>query len=226
MSLSITGFDFRVAPADPDALIAAWMPEIEQAAHHYVPDDKFIAFLVAALRLGARSKSLEGLNLMRLVEAAGYSRSTFFRLFEGHTGFLLKGYQLTCQLSTQVYAKHLADQPRSLDEFCEFTADVFFGANCTIPDEIIKMLWKEHAKSQEEFHPHLTGLAPIMRDYLRGNPATAHLDINLDELAGVIKSLDLDILTARLDSDPQWGTPLYYNKLRKMLMGYLLTCEI
>jgi hypothetical protein len=70
MSLSITGFDFHEAPADPDALIRAWMPEIEQAAHQYVPDDKFIAFWVAALRLGARSKSLEGLNLMRLVEVA------------------------------------------------------------------------------------------------------------------------------------------------------------
>jgi hypothetical protein len=40
----------------------------------------------------------------------------------------------------------------------------------------------------------------------------------------VIKSLDLDILTARLDNDPKWGTPQYYRKLRKMLLGYLLTC--
>ena len=139
---------------------------------------------------------------------------------------MLKGYQLTCQLSTQVYAKRLADQPRSLDEFCSFTADVFYGANCTIPNEIVKMLWKEHAKSYEEFHPHLAGLAPIMRDYLLGNSETANLDIDISELAGVIKSLDLDILTARLDDDPQWGTPQYYNKLRKMLLGYLLTCEI
>lgn len=225
MSLSITGFDFREAPADLDALIRAWMPEIEQAAHKYVPDDKFIAFLVAALRLGARSKSLEGLNLMRLVEAARYSRSTFFRLFEGYTGFLLKGYQLSCQLSHNVYAKHLGNTPRTLDEFCTFTADVFYGANCTIPQEIIQMLRNEHGKTQDEFHPHLTGLAPIMRDYLKANPATAHLDIDLDELAGVVKNLDLDILNARLNNDPKWGTPQYYHKLRKMLLGYLLTCE-
>jgi hypothetical protein len=50
------------------------------------------------------------------------------------------------------------------------------------------------------------------------------LDIDLDEFAGVIKSLDLDILTARIDNDPQWGTPQYDHKLRKMLLGYLLTC--
>ena len=225
MSHSITSFDFHEAPADPDALIRAWMPEIEQAAYEHVPDDKFIAFLVAALRLGARSKSLDGLNLMRLVEAAGYSRSTFFRLFEGYTGFLLKGYQLSCQLSHNVYAKHLGDKPRTLDEFCTFTADVFFGANCTIPQEIIQMLWHEHGKTQEEFHPHLTGLAPIMRDYLQANPATSHLNIDLDELAGVVKNLDLVILNARLENDEKWGTPFYYKKLRKMLKGYLITCE-
>ncbi|MCV2874820.1 hypothetical protein OE810_00990 [Rhodobacteraceae bacterium XHP0102] len=223
MPLAITDFDFDKHSADPDALISAWVPEIEEAAHQYVPDDKFIAFLVAALRLGARSKSLEGLNVMRLIEKAGYSRSTFFRLFEGHTSFLLKGYQLTCQLSTQVYAKHLADQPRSLNEFCTFTADVFYGANCTIPHEILQMLWKEHNLTHQEFHPHLDGLTSIIADFLAKNAQTKDLSIDRAELSGVIQSLDLDILTARLEDNPDWGTPLYYKKLRRLLHGYLLT---
>ncbi len=225
MTLAITNFSFAEHPADPDALIVAWMPEIEQAAATHVPDDRFVAFLVAGLRLGARSKSLKGLNVMRLVETAGYSRSTFFRLFEGYTSFLLKGYQLVCLLSTKAYTHHLGDTPRTLEEFCTFTADIFYGANCTIPHEILRMLWEEHNKVHAEFHPHVAGLAPIMQAYLRNNPATAHLTIDLDELAGVVQSLDLDILTARLNEDPDWGTPSYYQKLRKMLLGYLLTCS-
>ena len=224
MTLPITNFDFATNPADSDALIADWMPEIEAEAKTYVPDDRLIAFLVAGLRLGARSKSLNGLNLARLIETAGYSRSTFFRLFEGHTGFLLKGYQLTCLLSTRVYAKHLEEQELTLEEFCTYTTDVFFGANCTIPVEIVQMLWSEHGKSHIEFHPHVLGLAPMIQDYLRENAATAHLTIDLEELKGVLKNLDLAILNARLDNDPRWGTPYYYHKLRKMLLGYLLTC--
>lgn len=221
---AIIDFDFATEPADPDRLIEAWMPEIERAALTHVPDDRFIAFLTAALRLGARSKSLQGFNLMDIVEKAGYSRSTFFRLFEGYTGFLIKGYQLSCLLSTKVYEAHLADKQFSLDEFCSFTADVFYGANCTIPNEIVKMLWKEHDLSQAQFHPHLSGLTSIMAGYLSRNGQTRHLTIDEAELRGVVHNLDLDILTARLEDNPDWGTPLYYRKLKKLLKGYLITC--
>lgn len=224
-SIAIADFDFDTQPADSDALIRAWMPEIEIAAQTHVPDDRFISFLIAALRLGAKSKSLEGLNLMEIVEKAGYSRSTFFRLFEGYTGFLLKGYQLTCLLSTRVYERHLNAQNLSLDEFCTFTAKVFYGANCTMPHEILQMLWREHDQSQLQFHPHIAGLAPMMHAYLSENPATRHLRIDVEEFDGVIRSLDLDMLNARLEANEKWGTPVYYRKLRNVLLGYLLTCE-
>lgn len=224
-TLTITGFNFAAEPADPDRLIEAWLPEIEQAAVTHVPDDRFIAFLTAALRLGARSKTLKGFNLMEVIEKAGYSRSTFFRLFEGYTGFLLKGYHLTCQLSGKVYARHLEDREMDLDQFCAFTADVFYGANCTIPNEIIQMLWKEHNLTHAEFHPHLADLASIIADYLAKNERTKHLAVDPAELSGVIHNLDLDILTARLEGNPAWGTPHYYQKLRRLLHGYLLTLD-
>ncbi|MDA9019694.1 hypothetical protein N9H60_00740 [Flavimaricola sp.] len=222
---SILEFNFEADPADSDALIQAWMPEIEAAAAEYVPDDRFMAFLVAALRLGARSKSLKGLNVLKIVEKAGYSRSTFFRLFEGHTPFLLRGYQLTCLLSVKVYEQKLNERERDLDDFCKFTADIFFGANSTVPHEIIQMLWREHNLSHNDFHPHVAELAPIMHRYLRKNVHTQHLKIDLDELDGVLNNLDLSILNARLENNERWGTPYYYKKLRSMLKGYLLTCE-
>lgn len=224
-TLAITDFDFSTQPADQDALIKAWVPEIEATAADHVPDERFVAFLTAALRLGARSRSLEGFNLMQIVEKAGYSRSTFFRMFEGYTAFLFKGYKLSCSLTTQVYARHLVSQERTLDEFCTFTTDVFFGANCTIPNEIVQMLWREHKMSHLEFHSHLSELAPIMARYLAQNPQTRHLEIDIDEFDGVIKLFDLDILTARLEGNPLWGTPHYYNKLRKMLRVYLIACS-
>ena len=223
--LAITDFDFSTQPPDQDALIKAWVSEIEAAAADHVPDDRFLAFLTAALRLGARSKTLEGFNLLQIVEKAGYSRSTFFRLFEGYTSFLFTGYKLSCLLSTKVYARHLTAHERSLDEFCTFTADMFFGANCTVPNEIVQMLWREHDLPHLEFHPHLSELAHTMVPYLAQNPQTQHLKIDFDEFDGVLKSFDLDILTARLEDNPLWGTPFYYKKLKKMLMGYLLTCE-
>jgi hypothetical protein len=111
--LAITDFDFATELADADRLVEVWLPEIERVLTTFERDDRFIAFLTAALRIGARSKNLKHLkhlNLMDVVEKAGYSRSTFFRLFEGYTGFLFKGYQLSCLLTTKVYAQHLVDQ--------------------------------------------------------------------------------------------------------------------
>lgn len=54
--IPITNFDFTTFPADQDNLIKAWLPEIEESERSYVPDDRFIAFLIAALRIGARSR--------------------------------------------------------------------------------------------------------------------------------------------------------------------------
>jgi hypothetical protein len=216
-------FDFSTEDADPDALVRTWMPEIEEAAREHVPDDRFVAFLVAAVRLGAHSKSLDGFNLMHVVEKAGYSRSTFFRLFEGYTGFLIKGYQMVCALAARVYAKHLNEREMSIDEFCKFTCDVFYSANCTMPPEIIQMLWREHELPHAKFHPHLPDVARVMFDYLQTNPSTRHLNLDFDELADVVQSLDLDLLNVRLENDPQMGTPRHYLRLRRMLKGYLET---
>jgi AcrR family transcriptional regulator len=219
--LQIIAFDFATAKADSDALMRAWVPEIEEAARIHVPDDRFVAFLVAALRLGAQSKNLDGFSLMQIVNKAGYSRSTFFRLFEGYTGFLLKGYQTMCALSARVFAKHLLQREMTLDEFCKFTADVFYGANCTIPPEICQMLWGEHDLPHAKFHPHLRDVAQVIADYLESNPPTQHLNLGVDELTDLVRDLDLVLLNARLESDPQLGTPRLYMRLRRMLKGYL-----
>jgi hypothetical protein len=222
--LAITDFDFATELADADRLVEVWLPEIERVLTTFEPDDRFIAFLTAALRIGARSKNLKHLNLMDVVEKAGYSRSTFFRLFEGYTGFLFKGYQLSCLLTTKVYAQHLVDQQLSLEEFCKFTIDVFYGANCAMPHEILQLLWREHNLLHAEFHPHVADLAPLIQSYLNRNPQTQYLQIDVEELNGVLKSLDFVMLNARIEDNAQWGTPFYYKKLTKMLQGYLSAC--
>lgn len=88
-----------------------------------------------------------------------------------------------------------------------------------------KFYEREHDLTNQEFHPHVVGLAPIMQNYLSRNPDTQHLQIEVDELKSVLNSLDLVILNARLEDNELWGTPFYYKKLRKMLKGYLIACE-
>lgn len=221
--LAITNFDFSKSPAKRADLIRAWVPEIEEIANVTITDDKFKSFLLAAIRLGAKRQSLNILTVEKLSNIAGYSRSTFFRLFESQTQFFLRGYQLSCLLSIKVYEKHLSDQVLDLDAFCTFTTDVFFGANFTISPEIIQFLWRKHKRSQAEFHPHLQELARIMQAYLQQNSPTKNIQIDIDELTAVITLLDLDILTARLENDPLLGTADHYLRLKRLLRGYFLS---
>ena len=223
---SIFDFNFDVEPANSDRLIQAWMPEIERAILRHETDDRLISFVIAALRIGARSKTLSGFNLMELVEKAGYSRATFFRMFGGSMGFFLKGYQLSARLTLDVYKTHLYEQSRELDEFCKFTADVFYGVHCTIPTEIMQFLWGEHELSQQEFHPHLPELSKIMADYLAQNEPTKHLSVDLEELTDVINGFDLIMLTARISDDPKCGTPETYRRLLRMFRGYFASLSL
>ena len=75
-----------------------------------------------------------------------------------------------------------------------------------------------------EFHPHVADLAPLIQSYLNRNPQTQYLQIDVEELNGVLKSLDFVMLNARIEDNAQWGTPFYYKKLTKMLQGYLSAC--
>jgi hypothetical protein len=220
---AIVEFDFQDGLVDADALVAAWMPAIEAAARAHVADDRFQSFVIAALRLGAATGGLKGINVMNVVEKAGYSRATFFRMFEGHTSFLLKCYQLVCALSIDVYRDLLDGREMSIDAFCQFTANVFYGANCTVPNEISRMLWREHGLSHRAFHPHLPRISEVMAAYLSANPATAELEVDARALDGVIHTLDWDMLRARVDPGESFPTLDQYWRMRRMLQGYLQT---
>ena len=220
---AITEFTFDKGLPDPDALTQAWVPAIEQASFNHITDDRFKAFLVAAIRLGANSRRLEGVNVLNLVEKAGYSRSTFFRLFESHTNFLLTGYHLTCSLSIEVYRDLLKCKEMSIEEFAQFTTDVFYGANCTVPNEISQMLWQAHGVSHKAFHPHLPKVSKIILEYLKSNPATSELDVDQEELDGIIHTLDWDMLQARIDLGEVFPTLQQHKRLKRILYGYLVS---
>lgn len=217
-------FNFEVGATEIERLSEVWLKEIEEAALTASTDDKFSAFLISVLRLGKKHKSLKSFNVFQIAETAGYARSTFFRLFENYTQFLLKAYQVSAQLATDVYQKYLEEQQMSLEEFIQFTSDVFYGVNCTIPNEVMQLLWNEHALKHEEFHPHLSDVASVMFDYLSQNDQTRNLALDKSELSGIIHSIDRDMLMARVENHPDWGTPEYYIKLKKLFHGYFLTC--
>lgn len=220
--MDITDFSFENGLPDPDELTRAWLPEIEKAASAHVAESKLQIFFIAALRVGAKSRGLANFNLKEVIELSGYSKSTFFRIFEGHTAFMYEAYLLTAKLSFKVFEKHLVTRERSLEDVARFTTEMFYGANCTVPSEFTELLWEEHGGLHSEFHPHLVELPPILLRYLRNNGPTQHLNISEAELLGVIQTLDWDMLNARIDPSKTFPSVEQYDRLRKMFYGMLV----
>jgi hypothetical protein len=108
-----------------------------------------------------------------------------------------------------------------LEEFADFTSTVFFGLNCTISSEVIAFLWETHQLSHTEFHPHLADVSSVIYSYLKSNDQTRQVNFDAAELSDFIRTLDLDMITARIERNPEWGKPAYYKKLHRMLLGYL-----
>ena len=220
---AITGFDFETVPVNQKTLIQAWLPEIEIVAWNHEPNVARAAFMIAVWRLGKDLKAGEKITLEAIIKLSGYGRATFFRLFGNKNDFLLEAYQIICSLSVEVYAKYLNQQQLNVAEFSKFTIDIFYGANCCFSKGFHKALWDESTKSHREFHPYLIKLTQIIFLYLTQNSQTKHLKIDVDELDGVLKTLDLDFLHSRLEDDRHWGTPVSYQRIRRMLEGYLLS---
>lgn len=222
---AITEFHFKTNSPDQKALLRAWLPEIEEAARTYELDDRTVSFCIAAMRLIARSNKLKDFTLAQVANSSGYSRSTFFRQFESYHGFLLKCYQISCRLAASVYEQKLDGRNMSLNEFCTFTMDLYYGAVCAAPNELVQLLWREHNLTHIELHPHLSKVAIIIKDFLAQNQQTQHLCIELKELEGVIRCLDTYLLTARIEGNSTWETSLNYCQIWKMFNGYLLACD-
>lgn len=147
----ISEFNFDSTIPDIDTHIQMWLPEVEKAARSFVANDRYQAFFLAALRMAASTKSLKGFSVPNLAKKAGYSRSTFFRLFEGYSGFLIQGYQLTCLLSVKVYEDQLRNRPMTLEAFSKFTADIFSAPTAPCPTRFAQCCGKSMAKAMPNF---------------------------------------------------------------------------
>lgn len=202
-------------------LINAFLPEIEEAAKAHVPEDHFLAFFYASLRIAAKAENFTGLNLKALVYHTGYSRSTFYRLFDGYSAFMMNVYQLTRLLGVKVYAKHLTAREMTLEEFADFSANLMYSANAALPPDLCKMLWDGREVDHLEFHPHLPEAASVITTYLNTNPQTSHMTVRQEDIFELLRMLDWDMLQAFATADPKCPSQPHYRHIKRLFRGYL-----
>jgi len=218
----ITDLNLDTAFPSQRELIDAWLPEIQEAAKLHAPQDHFLAFFYVSLAFVAKNEGISGLNLKSLVYHSGYSKSSFYRLFDGYSSFLMDVYQTTRLLGVKVYLKHLKARPMDLETFITFSANVLYSANAALPGDLSKLLWEGRSIDHIEFHPHLSEAAQGIADYLNSNPQTSHMGILQEDMFELLRTLDWDMLQAFIKEDPSCPSQAHYRHLRRLFRGYLL----
>lgn len=221
MAASITDFDFDIALPNLNELSEAWLCAIETAAERQLKCPKTLAFFIALAKLVVKTRGINNRGLKQLEAVSGYSKSTFFRMFPSYKQFLLLSYQMSSDLTVDVYIQTLDDKELSIEEFSKLTTDIFYGAHCVLPNGFTQLFWP--GMSQAALHPHLDRVVQEMVKYLHANPKTASLKIETAHLAQYIKSMDWDILRLRHEATETFPNHEQYWRFRHALTTALLS---
>jgi AraC-like DNA-binding protein len=213
-------FDVEDVLSDPDLVTSLWADEVAKAASERIADNRWEAFALAGIRQYAHAETLAEVKIANIVKQAGYSRSTFFRIFDNLTKYQLRLYQLVSQLSVDVYAERLFAKPRSPQEFARFTVNLFYSADCTIPNDWVAMLWKKYGHlGHDSFHPQLPDISRIITQYTQKHRALGYAQLTMSDVHSVVCLYEREVLESRLGPRPSFPSAAQSLRWKRMLFG-------
>lgn len=212
--------------SETDLVTRVWADEIAKAASEHIADSRWEAFALAGIRQYANASSLAEVKIANLVKQAGYSKSTFFRVFDNLTKYQLHLYQLVSQLSTEVYAQRLFAKPRSPMEFAEFTIDLFYSADCTIPNDWVATLWKKYGHiGHEKFHPQMINISRTIVSYTQEHRALGYKVLSVPDVHAVTCLYERDVLESRLGSQASFPSARQVRRWKDLLFGLVVDAQ-
>ena len=213
-------FNVEDVLTETDLVTRVWADEIANAASDHIADSRWEAFALAGIQQYANASSLAEVKIANLVKQAGYSRSTFFRVFDNLTKYQLHLYQLVSQLSTEVYAKRLFAKPRPPLEFAEFTINLFYSADCTIPNDWVATLWKKYGHvGHEKFHPQLSDISRTIAQYTQEHRSLGYNELAVSDVHPVVCLYEREVLESRLGAQPSFPAARQARRWKDLLFG-------
>ncbi|WP_157132291.1 hypothetical protein [Roseobacter sp. AzwK-3b] len=213
-------FDIEDFLSEPELLTSLWADEVAKAASEHIADNRWEAFALAGIRQYAHANSLAEVKIANIVKQAGYSRSTFFRIFDNLTKYQLRLYQLVSQLSVDVYKQRVFAKPRSPLDFANFTINLFYSADCTIPNDWVAMLWKKYGHlGHESFHPQLADISRIITQFTQKHRALGYAELTVSDVHPVVCLYEREVLESRLGPQPSFPSAEQSLRWKRMLFG-------
>ena len=220
-------FDVEDFLSETDLLTSLWADEIAKAATEHIADNRWEAFALSGIRQYANANSLAEVKIANLAKQAGYSKSTFFRIFDNLTKYQLRLYQLVSQLSVEVYEQRLFAKPRSPLDFANFTINLFYSADCTIPNEWVAMLWEKYGHlGHDNFHPQLSDISRTITEYTQKHRSLGYANLSASDVHAVVCLYEREILESRLAPQPSFPSPGQSLRWKRMLFGLVADPKI
>ncbi|NHQ75907.1 hypothetical protein HAT86_15765 [Roseovarius gahaiensis] len=220
-------FDVEDLLSETDLLTSVWADEIAKAATQHIADNRWEAFALAGIRQYANATSLAEVKIANIAKQAGYSKSTFFRIFDNLTKYQLRLYQLVSQLSVEVYGQRLFAKPRSPLEFAHFTINLFYSADLTIPNDWVAMLWGKYGHlGHDKFHPQLPDIARKITQYTQKHRSLGYANLSVSDVHAVVCLYEREVLESRLGSQPSFPSPAQSLRWKRMLFGLVADPKI
>lgn len=206
---------------DTEAITRIWVEEIDRVMAGSRLDFRFETFLRAGIRIYASAMGRR-VSMREIYETAGYSKSTFHRIFDSFPRYQLKLYQFLCQSAIEVYRQKLNEKARTPEEFCSFTKNIVYSSHVTVPSGLLRRIYNLNAPiSPTEFHPHVDVMAEVMFDYMRKHQALGYRRVSFQSLRQLIRTLDYDILASKLDQPTSFPSVEQAERLERLLFAYI-----
>ena len=215
-------FDVEDYLAETDLITSVWADEISKAASQHIADNRWEAFALAGIRQYASAQSLTEVKIANLAKQAGYSRSTFFRVFDNVTKYQFHLFKIVSSLSVDVYQDRVFSKHRSPLEFVNFTINLFYSADCTIPNDWVETLWKRYGHCGfDDFNPQLPKISKVIKQYIQDHPGLGYADISEADIHAFVRLYERDILESRLGPTPIFPSESQSSRWKRMFLGLI-----
>lgn len=209
---------------NPESIARNILKDIEISAATEVSGNAKRAFLAAALRSATKPQSTHGLHLKNIINASGYSRATFFRVFESNNAFRAECYMVFSALAVSTLERHLKGKERTAEDFAIFASSAISGIYHSLIKPFhgqIEGTTDAIGKSAPDVPHHLSH---VISDYLRTNPRTRHLQISKTEIRICLRAIEIELLGPPHEWQPETQARSH-RAITKAIYGLILASD-
>ena len=199
-----------------------WRQIVEQRLSAVVPESKSETFIRSAILFYTRSPMAVRVTADVIIAKAGFSRSSFFRIFKSFGDFQVKMYRYLCNIAALEYLSIINRMQLNPTQLADITLSVIYSSNIAIPNShFVNMVRSAPELKYTEFNQSTPILAAGLYDYMEKHKHLGYACVDLSEIQALLDTLDFDIFNQRVSPEKTFPSAVQARRLRKLFFGFI-----